>query len=498
VRIQFPQRVSIPKVASAAAVLFCVQQLEHTHLAFSLMFFAFVILSAVAFNAAGGFSRVIGAYIFWFATLIAIVGVTLKAVLREPADSNLTEPLLCISAYTMSMVMLLLVVELNKKFDLRPFAFAVAAGSATLNYTVVGLGCLAASIAIKVLDIVVGAAPGGLLAILNQLDVFLPLAIIFGTIGAIRESGGRRALNFPSALGIAITFGFGVLGFSKQAMLTPVVCWAVGAAFMRLNLRRVHIVVLVVFTAFAFKIVPTWAGGRDQIPEDATWEDRFNSVIFFATHFEVLQQAQADAEALDKSFGATGYFNDHQGLFDRLTIIAADDTMFAYTAKGHYYGYSPIAGDFENWAPHFLIPDKPGIVSGNIYEHELGGLAADDYSTGISFSPVAEAYHIDGWTGIFLLMPAIWILLFQSIDFIAGDLRTSPWGLLLVVYFAHAAPESLLSGLIYYTGYGNLSMVFAIVFCTRFAPIVGSLFAGRPKAASPETMMLRLPQPAVK
>ena len=54
-----------------------------------------------------------------------------------------------------------------------------------------------------------------------------------------------------------------------------------------------------------------------------------------------------------------------------------------------------------------------------------------------------------------------------------------PWGLMVVVYFAHAAPESLLGGMIYFMGYGNFGMLLAIVVVTRIAPILGSLFLGR-------------------
>jgi hypothetical protein len=116
------------------------------------------------------------------------------------------------------------------------------------------------------------------------------------------------------------------------------------------------------------------------------------------------------------------------------------------------------------------------------------GLAADDVTTGISFSPVAEAYHCEGWGGIFWVLPLIWVILFSSVDFVVGDMAKYPWGLLVVVWFAHAAPEQLLGGMIYFIGYGNFGMMLAIFMVTRIAPILGALFTGRSVTLPSRTM----------
>jgi hypothetical protein len=59
------------------------------------------------------------------------------------------------------------------------------------------------------------------------------------------------------------------------------------------------------------------------------------------------------------------------------------------------------------------------------------------------------------------------------------------------VAYAHNAPESLLGGLIYNTAYGNLTIVVAMAFATRLAPVLGALFYGRrmvPKGATARTV----------
>lgn len=462
--------------------MFCVQLVEHTHIAFSLMFFAFVVMSTVAFNTAGGFSRIAGAYVFWFSLLTMTFGITWKALLGQPADSNTQAPLLDVTIYMCSMFMLLLVVVAVRKLDTRPFSVAKKLGAGRLNFTRVAIGCIVCALGLQFIDSVMGAAPGGLLAALNQLNVLFPLGIIFGTIGAIEKSHGKRSLDFVSGFGLFFSFGVGAIAFSKQGMLTPPVCWAVGAAYMRFRLRKANIVFLAAFAIFAATMASPLSTLRDSVQPGATNMDRATLFVNGILHLGDLKRNIAEQDAIRAQQNTTvPYFNTPQGgMVERLTMIPVDDLMFSYTAKGHYIGYATVFRDFENWIPHFILPNKIGGYNGNYYAHEIGALlAANDTTTGISFSPLAEAYHVGGWVGIFLLMPAIWLLLFESIEFVSGDLRTSPWGLLVIVYFAHAAPESLLVGLIYYIGYGNLSMVVAMIFCTRVAPIVGALFHGR-------------------
>ncbi len=112
------------------------------------------------------------------------------------------------------------------------------------------------------------------------------------------------------------------------------------------------------------------------------------------------------------------------------------------------------------------------------------GLGEDDYSTGISFSPVAEAFHCEGWGGVLWLLPLLWIVLFSTVDFVVGDMAKYPWGLMVVVWMSHAAPEQLMAGIIYFIGYGNFGMAVAIIVVTRIAPILGTLFMGKTHAPS--------------
>ena len=478
-RLSLPTRIPLSKVFVFSFVFFCVQQIEHTSLLFSILYFAFVVLSVLAFNLAEGFSRITGAYIFWYSTLIVMVGVTWKAVLREPADSNLLDPLLDMALYAASMVMLLLVTLLNRKMDFRAIGIGGGFSKTELNYTAAGLGCTIVWLAIIFSVPVFGNAPGGVVSALNQVNVFGPLGIILATIGAVKDSGGRRSTNMISTA-IIIYFGYlGLISFSKQIMLTPVVCWAVGAFYARLRLRFVHVVAVVLIAILSFGFVSPLSASRD-LAEGMDNDQHIVLAWYLLTHRSVLEDHVKQIE-VTRDMGVAEYYNDPQGsLIERLSMIPPDDELFTYSTRDHYEGMAPVYQYFANLLPHFLNPNKNVTFSGNFYAHEMGaGLAEDDNTTGISFSPVAEAFHCEGWGGILWLLPLIWILFFSSVDFVVGDVTKYPWGLMVVVWLAHAAPEQLLGGMIYFMGYGNFGMMLAIIMVTRIAPILGTLFLGR-------------------
>ncbi len=451
--MSLPTRVPLAKAFLFAAVFFCVQQFEHTNFLFSVLYFAFLMLTVVAFNLAEGFTRLSGAYIFWYSMLIVIFGVTWKAVLGEPADSNLFSPVLDMSIYTASMFMLLLVTLLNRKFDLRSGGLGGGFSTAELNYTGAGLGCLIIWYAIMQADNFFGQAPGSLVSALAY----------FGYVA--------------------------LLSFSKQAMLTPMVCWIVGAVYARIKVRLAHVVAAVVLAVVAFGVVSPLSASRD-LAEDLDGPQRLVLIEHLLTHYSVLQAHVKDLQLNAESNGVGEWYNTPQSsLVERLSMFPVDDELFDYSEEGHYEGMAPIYQYFGNLAPHFINPNKQVTYSGNFYAHEMGyGLGEDDYTTGISFSPVAEAFHCEGWGGVFWLLPVIWILLFSSTDFIVGDMTKYPWGLMVVVWYAHLVPEQLVGGMIYFLGYGNFGMLLAIVLVTRIAPIAGALFMGWMAGPPPRTL----------
>jgi hypothetical protein len=319
-----------------------------------------------------------------------------------------------------------------------------------------------------------------------RLNLTLPLGIILGVLSTIRKTRGRHSLNLLTAAAMMFMFIFGGLTtFSKQGLFAPIVCWLIPACCARYRLRLRHIVVLSGFGLAAVTVLaPLSEVGRANVPETAGTYDRVIYAVSLVSHPVKLRKQAGVGETVTRSdYGMrTGYYDTNQGLFDRLTMMPIDSGLIAYTERGHQLGPDPIIQNFENWFPHFILPNKVVPVTGNFYAHEIGGLlGANDFSTGISFSPTSELFHWEGWFGLLVLGPALWGLLFLVSDYICGDLRVYPWGLILVLIFGHVAPELGMGGAINYTWLGNASVLAVALFSTQIAPIIGSFFAGQPQ-----------------
>jgi hypothetical protein len=505
-RLPFPTKIPVEKTLIFAAAVFMAQLLEGTNLIFGVLFFAFIMLSVLAFNLAGGFSRASGTYVFWFALLTCMVGGLWKIVLGEPGDSNLTSPEVTMLTYVVSMAGIIGALFVSRRLTRSVRGFVSVVGADKVNLGLASLGCLLGNELTVFANILLPGGSGSLVSIINQENVFLPLAVLLGTVYTIRSTDGRRSVNIVTLVSGLLIFVFGgLIGYSKQGMFTPFVCWGVAAASQRYRLRLWQVLLLVGFSIYAVTILsPLSQVGRQIIPEGASSWQRLQLSVDLLSHprrlrAEYIEAIEPAGPGEPVAGFARGYFDSPQGLLDRLTIIQTDDRLITYTLQGHTDGYQRFVYYFINWIPHFILPDKesfapPGGRSpGNYYAHEVGGLLSpDDYSTGVSFSPTAEAFHLEGWLGLALLAPLTWILLFTTVDLVCGDLRLSPFGLIAAVFFAHVAPESLISGLVLFIWTGNISIIIAIIFCAYFAPVLGTLLSGQTNSRSPLS-----PSPAI-
>ena len=466
--------------------LFFVQQLEHTELLFSVLVFAFVIIGTLSFNLAGGFSRPSGAYIFWFVTLAGLVGLIWKAVLLEPAQTNLEMPDVTMAAYDACVLAMLGAVLLTRPMVRHSKGIGGLLHSESIDLGQASLGCMAFAILLIPISAILPAGGGSLISIIYRLNLSFPLGIMLSILHTIRRTQGRHSLNLLSFSAMVFLFIYGGLAsYSKQGLFSPMVCWLIPACAARYQLKPRHIIVLASFGLIAFTVfTPLSEVARGTVPENYNTNQRIVYGIDLMSHPFKLHSDYMNSSIVDRSdplMMRNGYFDTNQGLFDRLTMLPIDSGLIAYSDRGHYLGFEPVLDNMENWVPHFILPNKVTPVSGNYYAHEIGGLlAANDFSTGISFSPASELFHWGGWFGLLVLGPLLWGLLFFTSDFISGDLRIYPWGLLLVLIFGHVAPELGIGGAINFVWLGNASVIAAALFSTQIAPILGALFGGNP------------------
>lgn len=495
-RLPFPERIPLRYAVYFAVLLSIVQLAQGTDANFSICSFLFIVVATITFNLAGGLTRASGGYVFFYSVLAVILGLVWKAVLGEPADSNLTRPLLTIQASLGTIVAMLGAVFISRKLMTKRAILGNMMKDT--NILQASVGCMIFGLALSVILAVVGFQSGTVLSSLNQLNQFLPLAIILGVIAQIRRSGGTSSVNLPVLVSGAILFAGGVINFAKQGMFLPLLCWLIAAASQRYRITFYKGLGFILAMAFiAYYLVPYSQYGRNFRPESFT-ENVDISVSLLSNLGYVRQQYEQSAEHSIEE-GSHSYFDTPQGIFDRLQMISPDDALISVTEENGKIGFAPIVLEFENLIPHVFWPGKPAFGIGNLYAHEIGMIADEDTSTGISFSPTAEAFHTERWLGIFVLAPALWIMLFTIFDSLCGDARKQPWGLLAIVLFAHAAPESMLGGVIYMMWYGAAGIVFAALTTAYLMPVVGALFMGSERtglrrAAPVHSVPRRLPR----
>ncbi len=482
-RLPFPERIPLYYVFCFATLLCTAQLLQGTSGLFAFCAFLFILIAAATFNLAGGFTRPSGAYVFFFAVLGVIVGLFWKAVIGEPADSNLEVPLVTIRVYLAGICAMFAAVYVSRKLTpKRAFLGAILTQQNLQNATI---GCMVTGIFIAVLDTVIPHQDGSMLSALAQVDRFLPMAIILGVIYQIRKSGGTTSINLPILISFGVIFLNGAVNFSKEGLLTPFFCWIVAACSLRYRLSLYQVVGGIRAGLFIFQfLVPYSQYGRAF--KTTSLSDNFNTSISLLSDLEFVRQQNEILQAESHEEIGVAYYNTPQGFFDRLQMIAMDDALNNITEQGSVFGMSPIWASFANLVPHFFWPDKPRLYYGTMYAQEIGGLIPeDDTTTGISFTPAAEAFHLERWVGVLVVAPIIWIMLFTLFDSLCGDTTKSPWGLLVIPIFAHSAPEAGLYGAIYLLGNGAVGIVFAALASSYVMPIIGTLLAG------PENIAIR-------
>ena len=492
-RLPFPERVPLDRVAVFAAVLFAIQRYEGTALYFSIGCAAFILIAALAFNLAGGLTRASGAYVFFYSLLVVILGICYKAFLGEPADSNLLDPQTDIKAYVACITGLMVAVLIARRFSRGTGLLQNLLKDSQMYRS--SIGCMVFGISGGFMIALLGAEGAKLGSAFTQLDQLIPLGIIIGVMYEIRRSGGSRSINTPTALFAAFyILNWGLLNFSKQGILLPVLCWALPVCALQYQLTRRQVIIGLMAAFFIFHYLFPYAQyGRDFRGDNQGFSNSLQIALPLLEHLENTRE-QYQAAIVD---AAPGYYNTAQGFWDRLQFIYADDGLINATDQGKVFGLWPVKAVFLNVIPHVIWPDKPDLRLGNTYMHEYSpNMSEEDTTTGISYSPTAESYHWAKWLGVLVVAPLLWLMLFLVYDALFGDLRGSPWGLLAMAQIAHTAPEGGIAGTIVLCTFGIEIFVFCALFATYFAPYIAIVALGPDRRVSaPQPTFRHLPHP---
>ena len=468
-KVTLPSQVPMKWVLSFVLVLACVQLVEGTPLILSATGCAFIVVAATAFNVTGGLQYPSGAYIFFNALFSCIVGMVTKALLGEPLQTNLINAQLTLSVYLVGMCSLMAAVLLSSRLRRKTPFLTDRLNSTQINS--IAIGCLL----LYVLPIFI--LPAQWAGTYNQFNYFQFLAVMLPVYQLAKETDGRRTFNWISfSVWLYITIRLGIMAFSKEGMFGGSAAWAIAAvaAGYRISLKKGIILassgVLAVLILTPFSQV-----GRIYRNE----ENVFGIAVTMLRHpLETrarYAEMQSDLGAGTPGEGVAHWFNSQEGLLDRLTIVPVDDVLIYVTDHGQPGSMEILSSYWTNLIPRYLYPNKPTFLVGNLYGHEIGALAPEDNSTGVSFSAYADAYHIDRWMGVTVILAPTFFLLFFVADSLVGTIRQTRWSLLYFVWFSHQGAEGLMNALVYGAGTFSFAVILAQAATTRMGPILGAM-----------------------
>jgi hypothetical protein len=268
-------------------------------------------------------------------------------------------------------------------------------------------------------------------------------------------------------------------------MLTPATAWFLAAWYNRFNFTRAQLIGSVVgFSFLVYYLVPYSQYVRTYATGNLT-QNIGVALKYLANLNETKRLYEAGLENIDLS-EQQHLFDQRVPFLDRLVMFAPDDALIAFTNKGNVYGLTPILDYNLNVIPHFIWKNKPETNFGNVFAHDLGMVSFEDFTTGISFSPTAEFYREGKWLGLLLVMPLEIFLAFLVADSVAGSTRNSPWAMLWILDYSHAAAEAGAGGPIALYTYGIMIMLWCYWIITRVVPwFLGVIQRNRGVAPAP-------------
>jgi hypothetical protein len=470
-RIPFPERVNLSYALIFATVLFCVQVLEGTNVFFACCVFCFIMVAAVGFNITGGFPFPSGAFIGFNAIFTLILPMIVKVFLGDPADSNLRVPLRTIEVYLLGMVSMVAAGIFSRRFRRRKALIAGLLPEDSLKSSYVGCAVLSVIVYFYLTNFNHGG-DGSFGSFLVQANRFPILTFVLGVIYTVHRTGGRRSVSLP-LLGMMLFISLGaLLTFSKEQLLTPFFAWVVTAALLRYRLDWIN----VFFSIAGLYLVVTFMVPYAQVGRDVNYSGftRIQTSAYLLTHMDEVRETYKEGTA---GVETMNYYNRPLGLLNRLEVLSGDDALIEITDRAGAFGYRPIIDGFINVIPHFLYRDKPKIGFGTVYAHELNMLPPDDDTTGVSFSPSADAYHEGRLTGVLLIEPLMFMLVFLVLDSVIGDVRANPVGLLTTILVSRAASEGMLWSTPGLIGQFLFTNVLAAYVCAYVLPMLGSIFS---------------------
>ncbi len=490
--LPWPSSVPFRAAVYGAVLLLILQLALGTAPAFAVAMFAYLLVTVVAFNLAGGLYTYTGSYIALQSLQSVSLAQVAKIALLQPADSNLRAPLESICVYLLGEISLLCAILVTRKFktnskpifDGRRYTSRLL--SMSIASTVIGVsaqiivGLYAYGTSEK------GGIEGGtVLSYLHQLPLFVPLGVMLGTVHIIKSSGGARSLRSYTLLPMIFMTVWGFFSNSKSQTYEALLIYLVVCMVYRYRFTGKQIGLFLGFGLLGVLIIFPFIQYVRRYALEGDIVVRAQTTIGVIQDVGIVTAIQDFKleESLREESGqqnAALYYGKDMGFLDRVSLIENEDALVYATEHSGPRGMRPYLDGVLSMTPRFLWPDKvmpPKIT--NEMGHAIGLLGPDDDVTAISFSLFGSAFYLNGWYGPTIATFLWGVVVFGIVDRLYGSARYNVFALIPITFNLHAAPETNIVGWINVLMAMGPQTYLVIRIVLLLAPLVEGLFPKR-------------------
>jgi hypothetical protein len=412
--------------------LFAVQLVEGTDPVFAILMMAAQMFGIMAFNTLGGMSHVAGSFCMFSLLPNVTVPEIAHAIVLQPGDFDLPSSLqtagVCAIFYASFYVASQFVVQLPLP---RPFLDRV-------HFTLIELRAISLIAAVGFVSIGVAISyagevrdGSGLAAVNHFGPVLCPLSAVLATYACLKTTQGRSAINWYVALILVVTTIPGILGASKEGMLSPLFCWLIVCAIYGYRFTRTQVAALAgMMMVVWFFVYPFSQNARTAVRSAGSNLERISIIEHYITD---PSDFPSEAENVDPDFSEYGESSAKLSIVQRFSLLRSGGMLVNSEEAAGFTGVERYLPAFVEIVPHFIWPDRPNAIFTNELGHKAGfRISRNDMSTGIAISGPALFYDLGGWLALPVYTLLEFGLFFYGLRCVVGDASESVWGLMLI------------------------------------------------------------------
>lgn len=369
----------------------------------AVLFTCAVLAGLAASERAGGLQTVLGIGFFSLLIKYILCGLICKLLVLESWDDRLSTPVTTAAVYCTGFVALLAVAMISRRL-IKPSSYGFISAPATavdnlkLGYILAVVGRAASYIVTYV-----PSGRGPIIPFSGLAAAGLAHLVFYGI-----ES--KHPLRWVHTLLVSgVLFYSGVLGGSKQGMLTPMI--VIGLAFyLKYGFRRLRLLIAGAMGIFvAFTVIYPYS-------QAAKSEGAAGGAGQLELAKEIFNSAEARNSSRESTFAslessAMNYVGHDVGLLERFMLLKPGDRLIYTTEATGFAGWYPLQMALLNFVPQVFYPGKITFSTGNYLGQLTGVISSEDNGTAIAFTSFATAYYCFGLIGVFV-GPFIFYLFF--------------------------------------------------------------------------------------